>query len=114
VANIIFTLIAAAFGAFAGNFVNFWQYLENRKLIKRAAKEDRENPLAYNGNVYYDSAGHAYCTGCYDGSHHVKRIHLSLEYSVGNFKKLFCSACNAKFEEGDKPVSVPKPWNPLD
>jgi hypothetical protein len=114
VTAIITALIGGISGALAGSFANFWQYLEHKKLMKEAAKEDRKNPLVYNGNVYYDAVGHAYCTGCYDGSHHVKRIHLSLEYSVGNFKKLFCSVCNANFEEGDKSVSVPKRWSPLD
>ncbi|MCL2600632.1 MAG: hypothetical protein FWD88_05575 [Treponema sp.] len=73
---------------------------ENREL-KAKIEEMETNPLQYDGYIYRDGHGHAFCPGCYDDKR--KRIHL--RKTTAAFIDLYtvwgCPVCDKKYSYRD-------------
>ena len=67
---------------------------ENRELKDRI-RLLTENPLVFDGNVYRDTEGFAYCPGCFDGKH--KACRLSEALTLMAESKVKCGVCGNEY-----------------
>ena len=76
--------------------------MKENQLLKDEVEEQKSNPLRYDGEVYRDKDGHAFCPGCYDGNR--KRIHLKKtfwRFYVKASPVYLCPICDNKFPRQD-------------
>lgn len=68
--------------------------------LETMLEELKNNPLKFNGIVYFDNDNFPYCPACYDNCK--KRIHLKATPKNNGYHLFYCSVCQSHYHEEDR------------